>query len=76
MGSAPSGFQILADAAPAAALQQQQIREQQRVQNQNKTGALLLDSINNASSIKPPKPALKLSSMRQLGQTQPCLSLQ
>ncbi len=35
-------------------LQQRQLAEQQRVQNQNKTGALLLDSINNASNIKPP----------------------
>jgi hypothetical protein len=34
-------------------MQQRQIAEQQRVQQQNTVGARLLDSINNASNIKP-----------------------
>ena len=53
MGSAPTGFDVLAQAAPAAARQQQQIKEEQRVQQQNTVGAQLLDAINNASNIKP-----------------------
>ena len=49
-----TGFDVLARAASTQLpLQQQAIREQQRVQQQNTVGAQLLDSINNASNIKP-----------------------
>ena len=48
-----SGFDSGLAAAQQRWLERQQIGEQQRVQQQNTVGAQLLDSINNASNIKP-----------------------
>lgn len=49
MSGFDTGYSTMADAFNKS----QQIKEQQRIESQNTVGAQLLDSINNASNIKP-----------------------
>lgn len=53
MGMTNTAFDLGKEGSQQRLLQQRQINEQQRVQQQNVVGAQLLDAINNASNIKP-----------------------